>query len=918
MSKIKLTGENSGYVEISAGQNAGNNTLETPTSGTRLVAHEGSQDVTLNANLTVNGVLTYDDVTNIDSVGVITARAGVHVTGGSVGIGTDSPSASHSLTVRSSNDTTFTNNPSNIFVAGTDTSGSGNSGAGINFGGRYRDDNGNTTAFAVVSGIKENTTHNNWAGALTFATRTHGNTGGNQERLRITSTGKIGIGQADPQGDLHIGNISGNKDIIMHSANNGTATLRFREGGSLGSGYNEYSIGMVGAANAMTVNGQGAGEIIRIMGDTSKIGINDTNPERAIDIRADNCMVQLEGTGGGGRQYSLCSTDNTTGASAGSAGSFVIYDDTSGNARLSITSDGKIGISDTSPENTLSIKNIGSFEGDANSFYLGSNFTGTGQNFSGSGKHAQRFFFNNASSNGYLKFENTGTTGNAGDAITWQERFRIRADGTIRIGGDYYTNTAIQMSLKSSSTGCQIQMHGTGTGTSSSDGLRVGYNGAGGQMWLFESGYIRFATSNVERLRIHSSGVAQFTTTGTQYVSASAPAFVVNSNGDHALVINNQNTTDPRGLFIYQDQDVNNGTSYFWRARAGSSDKAHLYTNGNLNISGGLEASSVNLQSSSTASWFQTGANYGGADYVWAAKNTQTNTWHSGLKTTGDLYLGGNITATRNISLNGSNGSAHFTGQLIASPFALTAGSSSYVKSIYGAISNSTVSSLNNLLIGQNMRGYLNSDGVSTNNNFYSIQNYNAGQMGHAGTEYCYGGITKFYNDTNASTANATFTPVETARIDTSGSIYVANSFRISTTSGGTSLPNPYSLGALASATIPSYQHITGIWVVLGSVPCNNTWHDLLHSFSDSNGMFHGYCGDASSKNIYQYQYSMTSPAYGVNNLSQRFMNGAWNTGSVSFQIRNNSGAWTLQIKATSHYNSSNNAGFRIMFHSYY
>ena len=91
MSKIKLTGENSGYVEISAGQNAGNNTLETPTSGTRLVAHEGSQDVTLNANLTVNGVLTYDDVTNIDSVGVITARNGLNVTSGSVGVGTDNP-----------------------------------------------------------------------------------------------------------------------------------------------------------------------------------------------------------------------------------------------------------------------------------------------------------------------------------------------------------------------------------------------------------------------------------------------------------------------------------------------------------------------------------------------------------------------------------------------------------------------------------------------------------------------------------------------------------------------------------------------------------------------------------------------------------------------------------------------------------
>ena len=88
MSKIKLTGESSGYVEISAGNAAGNNTLEAPTSGTRLVAHEGSQDVTLNGNLTVNGVVSYEDVTNIDSIGIMTARAGLNVTGGNVKIGT--------------------------------------------------------------------------------------------------------------------------------------------------------------------------------------------------------------------------------------------------------------------------------------------------------------------------------------------------------------------------------------------------------------------------------------------------------------------------------------------------------------------------------------------------------------------------------------------------------------------------------------------------------------------------------------------------------------------------------------------------------------------------------------------------------------------------------------------------------------
>ena len=38
-----------------------------------------------------------------------------------------------------------------------------------------------------------------------------------------------------------------------------------------------------------------------------------------------------------------------------------------------------------------------------------------------------------------------------------------------------------------------------------------------------------------------------------------------------------------------------------------------------------------------------------------------------------------------------------------------------------------------------------------------------------AGTEYCYGGVTKFYNDAAASTANATFTPTVSMQIDGSG-----------------------------------------------------------------------------------------------------------------------------------------------------
>ena len=71
-----------------------NNINSNVTSGVSTFA-----SLNITGDLDVGGALTYEDVTNIDSVGVITARAGVHVTGGSVGIGTDNPS--HELDIES-------------------------------------------------------------------------------------------------------------------------------------------------------------------------------------------------------------------------------------------------------------------------------------------------------------------------------------------------------------------------------------------------------------------------------------------------------------------------------------------------------------------------------------------------------------------------------------------------------------------------------------------------------------------------------------------------------------------------------------------------------------------------------------------------------------------------------------------------
>ena len=209
--------------------------------------------------------------------------------------------------------------------------------------------------------------------ADTFAVETAGS-----ERIRIRSNGVIVKGNSGTQ--VTLGNGANTQLIGSGSADSSLALIRQASGGGefyfaagtsgtniaddngLGfikfmgyhtNGYDEYARieafvdGTNGDGDApgrlifktSADNAASPTERLRIT-SAGKIGINDTNPERAVDIRADNVMVQLEGTGGNGRQYSLCSTDDTTGASVGPAGNFVIYDDTSGTARLRINSSG--------------------------------------------------------------------------------------------------------------------------------------------------------------------------------------------------------------------------------------------------------------------------------------------------------------------------------------------------------------------------------------------------------------------------------------------------------------------------------------------------------------------------------------------------------------------------------------------------
>ena len=54
--------------------------------------------------VSIAGTVTYEDVTSVDSVGIITAQSGLHVTSGNVKIGTDGPNARLQISGGTSND----------------------------------------------------------------------------------------------------------------------------------------------------------------------------------------------------------------------------------------------------------------------------------------------------------------------------------------------------------------------------------------------------------------------------------------------------------------------------------------------------------------------------------------------------------------------------------------------------------------------------------------------------------------------------------------------------------------------------------------------------------------------------------------------------------------------------------------------
>jgi len=162
------------------------------------------------------------------------------------------------------------------------------------------------------------------------------NTEKNVTRLKITSTGSVGIGTDSPSQLLHIDNPTGGSSILLEGAGGWYSQILFRTNPSSGQGWLAYDY----SGNTMTFGVSGS-EKMRLKSD-GKVGIGTTSPASILEIN-------------GG------SADGVKIISANAGTEFVLNASTSnGTSRLWVGGTGNVGIGTTTPSMNLEV--VGAYD----------------------------------------------------------------------------------------------------------------------------------------------------------------------------------------------------------------------------------------------------------------------------------------------------------------------------------------------------------------------------------------------------------------------------------------------------------------------------------------------------------------------------------------------------------------------------
>ena len=454
--------------------------------------------------VSIGGTLTYQDVTNVDSVGLGTFRSGINVSGGQLDVG------------------------SNVKI--------GNSGVATATNFKTGSSNLHSTGLTVGNNFLHSTGINVGTGATIHVPATNTLTLGTNsaERLRINSGGKILIGHTSARG---VGGSQFRQLQIEGTAGESAISIVRNSANTSGAGIN------LGKSRSSSVGGS------TIVQDDDKLGVISFSGADGVDLQAIAAQItgEVDGTPGENDMPGRIVFKTTADGSSSTT------------ERARITSTGNVGINDTDPSYKLNVigdntahngigmlKGIIGVQNDTTAFgsspTAGISFqtkyrTGPDVPLDVAAIWGGKENPTNGDKDGYMGFA-TREEGGSGS----QERMRITSSGFVGINE---TSPDARLHISSpASTTCEIRLTANNSGSGSGDRGRINVYSSRNDGTEYQAGYVDIDRSSGTEDKAHllvalnnGSGVGEKLRISSEgHVTKTAnPAFFARPPGNYTL-----------------------------------------------------------------------------------------------------------------------------------------------------------------------------------------------------------------------------------------------------------------------------------------------------------------------------------------------------------------------------------------------
>jgi len=404
---------------------------------------------------------------------------------------------------------------------------------------------------------------------------------GTGDRMTIDSSGKVGIGTDSPSAPLHVigndgvqFNRSGQTNGFLIRPNASTDGIRFTQGGT-GDRMTLDASGNVGIGTSSPSS---------FNGGANNLVVGSGSGSEGITIYADNASNSA---------VFFADTDSTTTGQLNyqHASNAMTFHTNGGSERMRIDSSGNVGIGTSSPDQTLHVwkGNAGGVASASSAVITIENSSDACLQFLTPNTAANQIRFGDVQDNGSGIIEYNHNNAYMAFNTNGPERMRIDSSGNVGIG-----TSSPQRTLHVHDDSTYIQLTNDTTGTTSSDGFRMGYF-TGQTIFTMnqqENDSLAFSTNNTERMRIDSSGNLIVGGTSAAGVTSGGIFYATPSSGVYAAA-----NADNAGYF-----NRNGGDGSIVEFRAGNARVGSI----------GCRSSGGNLQIDTV----QSGIDFGGDGYL--------------------------------------------------------------------------------------------------------------------------------------------------------------------------------------------------------------------------------------------------------------------------------------------------------------